>query len=298
MSPGDDRRELGYSQNVATTPDDLGLTYRIYGEAGPFLVCTNGLGVSTFFWEGFARELSRDYRVVVWDFVGHGRSSDPPDPSRATIPAFAADLRTILDAVGAERAVLLGHSLGAQVDFELYAQSPERVLALVPTLGTYGKAIESFFGMPRVARLFANLGIAGLPRTHRLVPALMNPLIRTTLVERGARLLRIVDPKAPSMAGYFEHLGRLDYRVFASLLSSLMTHDATNVLPTIRVPTLVVGADRDRFVPPKVAETMASLIPGAELEILTRGTHAALFEQSARYEARVRRFLSERVFRE
>ncbi|MHB1844139.1 MAG: alpha/beta fold hydrolase [Deltaproteobacteria bacterium] len=292
-----------FREGVATTPDDIGLAFRVYGLAGPFLVCTNGLGVSTFFWEapghgaapGFAPAFGARHRVVVWDFVGHGRSSDARDPNRATIAAFARDLATVMDAAGAEQAVLFGHSLGAQVNFEFYAQAPARVLALVPTLGTYGKAIESFFGMPRAARLLARLGIVGLPRTHRLVPALMDPLIRSTLIERSARLFRLVDPKAPSMAGYFEHLGRLDYRVFASLLSDLGRHDATDILPTIRVPTLVVGADRDLFVPPSVARKMASLIPGAELEILSRGTHAALFEQSARYQARVERFLRERV---
>ena len=286
----------GFTEGVAVTPDDLGLTYRIYGQSGPCLACTNGLGVSTFFWEIFAAAFADRYRVLVWDFVGHGRSSDPPDPARASIESFSEDLGTVLDAAGMERAVLLGHSLGAQVNFEFYRRHPERVLALVPTLGTYGRAVETFFSSPRLALRGAALAGWLLPKTHRIVPAVLDPIVRTELIERAVRLLRIVDPKAPPMRGYFEHLARIDYRVFAALLAAVQRHDASEVLPTVAVPTLVVGGERDLFVPPAVARRMAALIPGAELEILPRGSHAALFEQAERFHARVERFLTERVF--
>ncbi len=287
-----------FQQAVATTPDDLGLTYRIYGERGPFLVCTNGLGVSTFFWELFATAFADRYRVLLWDFVGHGRSSDPPDPARATIRQFAADQLTVMDAAGADHAVLFGHSLGAQVNFELYRSQPKRVLALVPTLGTYGRAVETFFGMPALALRAAALTKWAMPKLHRFLPLALDPLVRWEVVERGARLTGLIDRKTPPMQGYFDHLVRLDYRVFGNLVGDLLTHDASDVLPTIEVPTLVVGADRDGFVPLAVARRMAALIPGAELEVLPRGTHAALFEQADRFHARVDRFLRERVFRD
>jgi pimeloyl-ACP methyl ester carboxylesterase len=280
---------------VATTPDDLGLVYRIYGTAGPFLVCTNGLGVSTFFWEYLASAFTDRYRVLIWDFVGHGRSSDPADPSRATIGSFAGDLATVMDAASVKRAVLLGHSLGAQVNFEYYRKHADRVLALVPTLGTYGRAVETFFGQPMLALPLAKLARDTLPKLHRFIPAAMDPLIRSTLLERLARATHMVDPNSPPMQGYFEHLARLDYRVFAHLVGDLLTHDAGDVLPTIRVPTLVIGAERDLFVPLFVAQRMAGLIPGAELEVLPNGTHAALFEQAERFHARVDRFLRERL---
>jgi len=285
-----------FVQAVATTPDDLGLTYRVYGTAGPFLVCTNGLGVSTFFWELFASAFADRYRVVVWDFVGHGRSSDPKDPSRAYIVAFARDQATVIDAAGVDRAVLLGHSLGAQVNFEFYRRWPERVLGLVPTLGTYGRAVETFFGLPGLAVPAATFVAWAMPKLHRLIPLALDPLVRWSVIERGARLARIIDPKTPPMQGYFEHLTRLDYRVFSHLVTDLLTHDASDVLPRVRVPTLVVGATHDLFVPLAVARRMVSLIPGAELEVLPRGTHAALYEQADRFHARVERFLRERVF--
>ncbi len=285
-----------FVQAVATTPDDLGLTYRVYGTAGPFLVCTNGLGVSTFFWELFAAAFAERYRVLVWDFVGHGRSSDPPEPSRATVTTFAEDQAIVMDAAGVESAVLLGHSLGAQVNFEFYRRRPERVLGLVPTLGTYGRAIETFFGQPALAVRAAGIVRWAMPKLHRLIPLALDPLVRSSVIERGARFARIIDPKTPPMQGYFEHLTRLDYRVFSHLVGDLLTHDASDVLPTIRVPTLVVGATHDFFVPVAVARRMAALIPGAELTVLPRGTHAALYEQSERFHERVERFLGERVF--
>ncbi|MHB8420562.1 MAG: alpha/beta fold hydrolase [Myxococcales bacterium] len=282
---------------MATTPDDLGLGYRVYGTGGPFLVCTNGLGVSTFFWELFATAFADRYRVLLWDFVGHGRSSDPPNPSRATIVSFAEDQATVMDAAGVDRAVLLGHSLGAQVNFEFYRRYEARVLGLVPTLGTYGRAVETFFGQPVLATRAAALVQKLMPKLHRLIPLALDPLVRGAVIERAVRLLHLIDPATPPMQGYFEHLTRLDYRVFGHLVGDLLTHDASDVLPRVCVPALVVGATHDLFVPVAVAHRMAALIPGAELEVLPHGTHAALFEQADRFHARVARFLTERIFR-
>ncbi len=296
MTPnGDSRAPATFRQGVATTPDDMGLTYRVYGDTGTFLVCANGLGVSTFFWEVFAASFAPRHRVVLWDYLGHGRSSDPPDGSRATIAAFAEDEITVMDAVGAGQAVLLGHSMGTQVNFELCRRHAGRVLALIPTLGTYGRAVETFFGQPAIARRVAKLASRTLPRLERVLPLAISPLVRRDLLERLARLTHIVDPHGPPLREYFEHMTRLDYRVFGNLVGDLLTHDAADVLPALRVPTLIIGAERDLFVPIEVARRMATMIQGSELEILPGGTHAALFEQSALFHARVERFLAERV---
>jgi pimeloyl-ACP methyl ester carboxylesterase len=89
---------------------------------------------------------------------------------------------------------------------------------------------------------------------------------------------------------------RVDYRVFASLLKAAQDQDAFDLLPHVRVPTLVVGAERDHFVPPKICRRMAEAIPEAELFMLAGASHAGLFEQEPRFRARVRDFLSRRVF--
>jgi pimeloyl-ACP methyl ester carboxylesterase len=287
--------DASFEEGVVASVTGAPLVYQVHGSSGPVLCCSNGVGVSTFFWETFARTMGREYRVLLWDYPGHGRSGDPDDP-QITLQQLAEDELRVLSAMGSDPAVLLGHSLGAQVNFELYRRHPERVTALVPTLGGYGRAVEGFFGSPKLSLPLAAAARAILPRGHRVIPPLLNPLAKSRLLERGARLLHIVDPQAPDMRGYFEHLVRVDYRVFASLLKAAQDQDAFDLLPRIGVPTLVVGGEKDYFVPPRISRRMAEAIPGAELFMLLGASHAGLFEQEPLFRARVREFLQRRVF--
>jgi len=278
------------------------LIYRVYGSRGPFLAACNGVGVSTVFFEPLAERLADSYRMILWDYPGHGRSGDPEDP-HVDIEMLAGDLASVMDAAGAPRAVLIGHSLGAQVSLEFYRRSPERVLGLVPTHGTYGRSVSSFFKLPALGVPLAMLVRAVLSRGYRAFPALVEPLAVERILGRAtldhlARASGLIGREAPDLTSYFGHLARVDLRVFASLIASAQRHDASDLLASIAVPTLVVGGTRDFFVPIDVARRFARAVPGAELLELDEATHAGLFEQVTRYEGRLRRFLRERVFTE
>src|SRR5882672_6638931 len=99
------------------------------------IVCSNGVGVSTFFWDYVGEYFARDHRVIIWDYRGHGASGRPSDPTTLTMAAIADDLARVLDANGVERAVHLGHSMGCQVILEFQRLFPDRVSGLVPMLG-------------------------------------------------------------------------------------------------------------------------------------------------------------------
>jgi 3-oxoadipate enol-lactonase len=100
------------------------------------IVCSNGVGVSTFFWDYVGEYFSKTHRVVIWDYRGHGASGRPADARTMTMSSLADDLARVLDANGIERAVLLGHSMGCQVILEFARLFPDRVLGLVPMLGS------------------------------------------------------------------------------------------------------------------------------------------------------------------
>jgi pimeloyl-ACP methyl ester carboxylesterase len=92
------------------------------------LVLLHGLFGSAANWMGIARQLAPDWRVVVADLRNHGRSFHDPDVS---YPALADDVQALLDALGLERAVLVGHSMGAKTAMWLALTAPERVERLV-----------------------------------------------------------------------------------------------------------------------------------------------------------------------
>ncbi|MFO7156103.1 MAG: alpha/beta hydrolase [Pseudomonadota bacterium] len=287
-------------EGYVVASDGTRLWYRARGR-GPALIFQNGVGVTTTFWEGMAERFAgAGFTTVVWDYRGHGRSDDPRDPDSLDLSTVVDDLRFLMDALELDRACLLGHSMGAQVGWEFYRLHPMRVAGLVPTLGTYRDAVSTFYDLPwlaprvfAVARFLAD-SFPGVARRLAALPS-MNPRLADRLIRR----LAIVHPTlSPSdwVPSYVQHMARLDPRVFFSLARAIQEHDATDLLPRIEVPVLVVAGERDLFCPPRVAREMVEKIPGAELLLVPAGSHAAIIEQPDLIALRLATFLDERVY--
>lgn len=284
----------------ATADDGLRLYWRAVG-SGPVLICNNGVGVSTYFWRYFVDFFAKDYTVVVWDYRAHGRSDRVDDWREAdmSIARLAADLHAVIAAAaGAEPVVLVGHSMGCQVAFEYYRNHPDRVLALIPMLGSAGKTLETFFDYAGSPKLF-EFASRMVDSQGAVAHALLRPILRSPLAWFITWRLDLVDPMYASredMVKYLGHIARLDLRVFLHNVLEVQKHDAWDVLPKIVVPTLIVAAERDAFTPMWLSRKEVDTIPGAELLVLADASHAALIEQPENIHHRVARFLHERVF--
>jgi len=284
----------------ARASDGVQLYWRSVGE-GPPIVCSNGVGVSTFFWKYVSRAFRDRYQVVMWDYRGHGKSGTPADPRTADLSMArnADDLETVLDAVGLDQpAVFLGHSMGCQVILEAWAHYPERIRALVPMFGTYARPMDTFMDSPRSRKVFDVVNKfaewVGKPASRLLHPLYANPLsfdiaARTGMVDRYYGSRRDMD-------AYMEHLVHMDPQVFLRMVELMADHDLTDLLPTITVPTLVFAGEKDLFTPLHRSRKMAELIPGAEIYVIADGSHAAIVEHPEVIEARLDRFFAERVF--
>jgi len=268
---------------TATAPDGAILAWRAEGCGPRALLACNGVGLTTFLWRRLAAHFARlgPYTFVTWDYRGHGRSPVPEDPESLTIASCARDLWAVADAAGVDSTVLLGHSMGAQVIFEGYRQHRERALALVPIMGASGKVLRSFLRIPAldpVLRMLVEVGSSNALLAERAVRA----ALKAPGVWEAIRALGVVHPDLcprEDFEPYFEHLSQLDLRAYFALARDLLSHDATDVLEGISVPVLVIGAERDLFVPAARSEEIAGRIPGAELLVLRQGSHAALVEQ-------------------
>jgi pimeloyl-ACP methyl ester carboxylesterase len=281
------------------TDGGLRLYFKATGTGPRTLVCCNGVGVSTFFWKYVVEHFRDGYRVVVWDYRGHGRSERPhhPDAADLSIPACARDLGRVLDALGVEQAVLLGHSMGCQVILEFARQQPHRVTGLVPMLGSAGRVLDTFYDSDKAARAY--------PFVFGLTEALgegtsrmMEAALRSPLAWYVTRKTRMVDPVYTSEADfrpYLDHMAEIDPRLFLRMVGQAHEHDAFDVLPGLRVPSLVIAAENDTFTPLWLSERMAREIPGAELMVLADASHAAIIEQPATINHRLERFLNQRV---
>ncbi len=267
---------------------------------GPALVCCNGVGVSTFFWKYIALGFRHRYRVVLWDYLGHGRSTAPESPETAdlSIPSTAGDLWAVAEAAGVTgRAVLLGHSMGCQVILEAHRQQPARVAGLVPMFGTFAKPLETFLDLPQSAVIFRWIQALTSGRPRAAYRALL-PLYASPLADAVSRLTGLVDKDhadARDIQHYLDHLVQMDPRVFLRMVSFMAEHDLTDHLAQVNVPTLVFGGEKDLFTPLHRSEAMTAGIPEAELCVLAGGSHAAIVEHPEAIHHRIERFLHERV---
>lgn len=264
------------------------------------LICCNGIGVSTFFWKYIVEHFSRPHRVIVWDYRGHGRSTVPRDLAQAdlSMERNADDMVAVLDAIGVtEPAVLLGHSMGCQVILQAHQRHPERVRALVPMFGTWGRALDTFMDFPHSRVIFDRLH-AVAARTDRTSRRWLLPLYASPLAFDFSRFTGLVDnyfARQTDITRYTDHLGQMHPDVFLQMLARMAEHDLTEHLPQVNVPTLVFGGENDLFTPAHRSRRMAELIPNAELLVLAAASHAAIVEHPETICMRLERFLSERV---
>jgi pimeloyl-ACP methyl ester carboxylesterase len=258
------------------------------------MVLCNGYVCTTQYWPAFVREFASDHTVVQWDYRSHGRSEVPRDRLTQNIPQYAADLGQVLDDLGIEQPVLVGHSMGVQVVLALAGLWPERVRGLVALCGTYQSPFAAWSEAPWLGRTLDALARAAL-RTEPVFWPVLRRLLRTDLAisisyRMGAN--RKLCPRE-YLDALFAHVTSMDGAAAIQAFRGLIEYSAVDVLGALRMPTLVIGGSADRTAPPALSRAMHARIPGSELEIFDECSHLAMIERPAEVHARIRRFLRE-----
>jgi DNA-binding SARP family transcriptional activator/class 3 adenylate cyclase/predicted alpha/beta hydrolase len=241
----------------AKASDGVHIAYQVIGD-GPFDLVEVGGFVShlEFAWEGveyahYLRRLAGFARVITFDKRGTGMSDPVPVHALPSLEQRMDDFRAVLDAVGSERAAVFGESDGGQMASLFAATYPERTRALV-TYGAYAR-LRSAPDFPLgQSDDFLEAFAIGMEATWGEVPegsvwavnATRDPRFREWL----ARWVR--NCSSPGAA--------------ATLLRMSYDIDVREVLPAIRVPTLVLHRVDDPLIPVEQGRYFAAHIPGAK----------------------------------
>jgi pimeloyl-ACP methyl ester carboxylesterase len=276
----------------ATALDGTRIGWSSAGTGKPAVVLTDGIGCAGYIWRPLEAELARERRVVHWTYRGHGASGAPADPERMTVDDTVSDLVSVLDSARERRAVLVGHSMGVQIVLEAYRRKPERVKALVLLFGAAGRLLDTFHDTEVARQIFpfAREAVLRWPDVARRV---FRSVIPTELSLQYALRFEVDRERVPrsDLERYLSDLAAVDPALFVRLLDSAAAHDASPVLPHVRVPTLVVAGERDTFTPLHLSVQMARTIPGAELLVVPGATHVGPLEHPALVNEGIRRFL-------
>jgi len=279
-----------------TAEDGTVIAFSVQG-AGPGMLLTNGLTTTHLFWKYLAPRFTPHYTVVMWDLPGHGVSGPARSEFTATIEAQPALMAKILDAVGLESAVQGAFSVGCQVALEMARQYPERCDALLLLLGA-AQHVLSTTKLPIPGPLLLRF-LRDTPDTY-FVPfaRAFAQLAHTELSFHLARAIGLVGKDASrrdidEMTG---HLSRVDPGTIRRMAASAEAHSAFDILPSLRMPILIVAGDRDPFAPTaEVGLPMHLAAPNSELVRLARATHTALLEDPEAIGELVDQFLARRL---
>lgn len=287
--------EVPTSEGYAISADGTRIHWYTAGEDEPTIVCCDGIGCDGYVWKYLTEDFSRDHRVVRWHYRAHGSSHIPNDRSRMRLKDLCDDLLAVIDAHQAKDVILVGHSLGVQVILEFWKRHPDRVKALVPMCGSYGRPVDTFADNRLLKRVFP-YAFRAVNRHPLLAQTIWKVLdsdlsyVAATKTEINGDLVKKEDFRP-----YLKHLSQMDVQLFFALLADAAEHDALEFLPDIDVPTLIIAGEKDGFTPAWLSSVMHARIAGSEMCVVPMGTHTAPIEMPELVNLRLRRFLDLRV---
>jgi len=249
------------------------------------VVLSHGYALTMDSWHFQRKALRGDYRLVLWDQRGHGRSAAGPAGS-ATIDQLGSDLSEVIDAVAAEGPlILIGHSMGGMAVLSLAQRRPElfrdRVIGVALVSTSAGGLHDVDLGLARIGRM-----------VQRLAPPAVRVLTRTPrLVEHGRRIgsdLEMVlvrrysyaSPVSNALVRFTaEMIASTRLGVISDFLPAFAAHDKREALAVLDgVETLVIVGDGDLLTPADHSEDMVARLPGAEYVVVREGGHLLMLE--------------------
>ncbi len=227
--------------------------------AGAPLLLISGLNGLAQPWRGITPEMARSFRVIAHDHRGLG-ASDKWDGAYS-VDQIAEDVLGLMDALGLERAHIVGHSLGGAVAQAIAADHPDRVAGLILYASWAGP--DPYF--TRVMTMRREMLLAmGVEEFIRTGPIGIYP--PRWIVEQDAAFAAALPASVAAFPGVAVMLRRMQ---------ACLDHNRRASLGKIIAPTLVLGMRDDMSTPAFCSEELAAAIPDAQLTLLPYGGHNA-----------------------
>jgi pimeloyl-ACP methyl ester carboxylesterase len=240
---------------------------------GPTLFLIAGTGFSgKTWWPPSIERLSKHHRVITWDLRGTGES--PSLPGVYSTHGFADDAAELLRQLDAAPAHVLGHSMGGRVAQWLALDHPELMKTMILASSGSGRfpGNDQPFGVPvKQAVSMVQDGYAGASVLY-----MESAWFPREIIDKDTFLLDWVFghfwSTRPSLEDYFKHVvARQD-------------HQTSELLPQIKIPTLVLIGDKDHHVGGTgshfdQSKYIADHIPGAKLQLIPGAMHGLLWQE-------------------
>jgi pimeloyl-ACP methyl ester carboxylesterase len=249
------------------------IAYRRSG-SGPPLLLLHGLPGDSRMWRPQLSSLSDDFTVVAWDAPGCGRSPAPSE--NLTLGDVGRYLVGFIHELRLDQPAVVGISWGGGLALELYRQAPDvlRALVLASAYAGWAGSLPDDMVSQRLAAYLQAAASAGSESLQHWAPGFFASDPPQTVVDEVIAIVSDIQPAA-----------------LTSLARSFAETDLRPVLPTIKLPVLLLYGDGDTRAPLFVAEALHDAIPAPTLHVLAGVGHVSNFEDPQGFEGAVRAFL-------
>jgi pimeloyl-ACP methyl ester carboxylesterase len=281
-----------------TRPDGSEIQVEFYGtDHAPTIILTHGWGPDSTVWYYAKKQLTDQFRVIVWDLPGLGKSKKPQNRDYS-LEKYASDLEAVLNLAGDQPVVLLGHSMGGMILLTFCRLFPEylkrRVAGLAIVDATYINPLKTTI----LSKLLLALQKPVLePLLHLAI--VLSPLLWLMSWLSYLNGFTLLTTEISGFTGR-ETRGQLNFSTLIGLKASpgvlargmlaMLRFNETMTLPKISVPTLVVAGKSDIATRLFANQRISQEVPQAELAVLSPAGHMGLMERNQQFADVVRAF--------
>lgn len=226
-----------------TTSDGVALHYRVEG-SGPTLIIFPGLGQSSGNFDEVYEGLKSFFTIYTLDYRWHGQSDDPE--YGVHISRFAMDAKEMIADAGIDEFYLFAHSMGNTVAWNYF----------------------SLFGQDKVKKYILGDEAPALISDPEWTDEERESYTGSTEVRELWTAFRF-----PSLIGEQKEYKSTRDKMMVRLLTSHLTNDWRDILPTIKVPTLILMGGKSHFASQLLWNWMNETIKGSQLEVIEEGGH-------------------------
>ncbi len=268
--------------------NDWRIRYTTAGDSGPAIILLHGLGASLESWHLNVDPLGEQYRVFAPDIVYFGKSTKPDRPPEHL--DFVDFCIGFMDALGLDRAILVGNSMGGAIASKATMLYPDRIngLVLVNSAG-YGRDLAWWL------RLRSLVDIR--PRSSAPPPPWLTRIALRNIFEKPERLsdemIDLLVSVETDDEGVRASRRVLNIGVDWRGVTPYMLREIRDCADQICVPTLIIWGKQDRVVPYKQAFAARRKIPNARVHLFDRCGHTPQLEIPAQFNALISEFAAE-----
>ena len=214
------------------------------------------------------------FQILIHDYRFHYASSQEGDIETCNFPNITKDLHELLVQLNIKNSIFIGHSMGVNICLEHSRRYPLDMIGQILISGTVVPPQDVMFdsNMVDIVSPYLKIFTEKYPTVFKSFwkNSFKNPIAQYVIFDGGFNKKQV---EIEFIQLYMKKISELPEILFFHLLKLMHDHDVINHLETIRVPTLVIGGDKDKIIPNYLQRILTTHLPVSELYIVKDGSH-------------------------